>query len=301
MRRILLALVLVVAFLPTGCGAGEPGADGETPPTNPPASSPADLYEADATVLDDADGPKLCLGGVAESLPPQCAGLPLLGWDWRAVEGEETVAGTTWGDYRLVGTFDGEAFTVREAGPSEPDPGELGSERDFTTPCPEPDGGWVAADPSRVSEEAFDAGASAAQARPDFVALWVDYVGGDTSEELARRLMDGESVLKIMNVVVTDDVTGAEAAIRETWGGPLCVIQREGHTEQELAAIRDEAERFVQEDLGLRFTWSSDGDVGLAAEIGVVVDPGGAGQAALDERYGPGMVQLFPALTPVAG
>ena len=34
--------------------------------------------------------------------------------------------------------------------------------------------------------------------------------------------------------------------------------------------------------------------------MGVVVDPGGAGQAALDERYGPGMVTLYPALTPVA-
>jgi hypothetical protein len=39
----------------------------------------------------------------------------------------------------------------------------------------------------------------------------------------------------------------------------------------------------------------------LAAEVGVVVDPGGAGQTALDERYGPRMVKLFPALTPVAG
>jgi hypothetical protein len=45
--------------------------------------------------------------------------------------------------------------------------------------------------------------------------------------------------------------------------------------------------------------WSSEGGVGLAAEVGVVVDPTGAGQAALDERYGPGMVRLFPALRPV--
>ena len=45
-------------------------------------------------------------------------------------------------------------------------------------------------------------------------------------------------------------------------------------------------------------TWSQGGDVGLAAEVGVVVDPGGAGQAALDERYGSGMVTLYPALRP---
>ena len=45
--------------------------------------------------------------------------------------------------------------------------------------------------------------------------------------------------------------------------------------------------------------WSQGGDVGLAAEVGVVADPGGAGQAALDERYGAGMVELQPSLTPV--
>jgi hypothetical protein len=47
-------------------------------------------------------------------------------------------------------------------------------------------------------------------------------------------------------------------------------------------------------------TWSQEGPLGVgAAEVGVWVDPNGAGQAALDERYGPGMVRLFPALRPV--
>ena len=45
--------------------------------------------------------------------------------------------------------------------------------------------------------------------------------------------------------------------------------------------------------------WSSEGLFGKAAEVGVVIDPAGAGQAALDERYGPGMVKLHPALMPV--
>ena len=58
--------------------------------------------------------------------------------------------------------------------------------------------------------------------------------------------------------------------------------------------------RVVQDELGLRYLWSSGGETGQAAEIGVVVDPGGAAQATLDGRYGPGMVKLFPALTPVA-
>jgi hypothetical protein len=37
----------------------------------------------------------------------------------------------------------------------------------------------------------------------------------------------------------------------------------------------------------------------VAAEIQVVADPGGEGQAALDERFGPGLVRLLPALRPV--
>ena len=66
----------------------------------------------------------------------------------------------------------------------------------------------------------------------------------------------------------------------------------------ELVAIREEAERFIEE-LGLERMWSSEGLVGKAAEVGVVIDPAGAGQAALDERFGAGMVKLYPALAPV--
>ena len=112
-------------------------------------------------------------------------------------------------------------------------------------------------------------------------------------------MVDGEPVAKIMNVVVTGDVAETEAAIRKVWRGPLCVVQHEGKTQKELAAIRAEAERFIQEELGLEMTWSQEGDVGLAAEVGVVIDVDGAGQRAVDERYGPGMVKLFPGLRPV--
>ncbi len=294
MRPVVLAVALLpVAFL-AACGAGD---------SAPPGGShdPSQLYEADGTVLDDADGPKLCLGGIAESYPPQCSGLRLVGWDWNAVEGEESASGTTWGDFHLVGTYDGEVFTVAEARPSDPAVAAagFGGERNFTTPCPEPEGGWIPIDPSRISDESFAAGAAVAESRPGHVALWVDYVGDHTPEELDQLAVEGKPVLQIMNVVVTDDVAGTEAAISERWGGPLCVTQREGKTEAELMAIRQQAERLIVEELGLETTWSMDGDLGLAAEIGVVVDPGDAGQAALDERYGPGMAKLFPALVPV--
>ena len=68
---------------------------------------------ANATVLDDGDGPELCLGGVATSLPPQCGGPPVEGWDWSRVEHED-VSGVRWGSYQITGRFDGATFTVAE-------------------------------------------------------------------------------------------------------------------------------------------------------------------------------------------
>jgi hypothetical protein len=301
MRTLPAVALLFSALAVAGCGAGDPGpaGGGDEAPVTVPAVDPAQLLEGNGTVLDDGGGPELCLGGVAESYPPQCGGIPLAGWDWDAVDGEESASGTTWGDFHVVGTYDGEVFTVAEAGPYDPGAVADGGDRDFMTPCPEPEGGWVAVDPSRASDEAFGAGAEIAQALPGYVALWVDYAEDLPPEELDERAMAGDPVLQIMNVVVTEDAPGAEAAIREAWGGPLCVTQRDGRTEAELVAIREEAERFITEELGLETTWSMEGDIGLAAEVGVIVDPQGAGQAALDARFGPGMVTLYPALRPV--
>jgi hypothetical protein len=60
------------------------------------------------TVLDDGGGPEACLGGVMTSLPPQCGGTPLVGWDWADHEGEhETQAGVRWGGLLLTGPYDG--------------------------------------------------------------------------------------------------------------------------------------------------------------------------------------------------
>jgi hypothetical protein len=49
-------------------------------------------------------------------------------------------------------------------------------------------------------------------------------------EELAMN----DPTKLILNVRVTEDLAGAEAKLRETWGGMLCVSKAE-HTESELA------------------------------------------------------------------
>ena len=68
------------------------------------------------TVLQIADAaPQFCLGAVAESYPPQCSGPELIGWDWTAVDGEETAGDVTFGAYAVSGTWDGSALTVTGA------------------------------------------------------------------------------------------------------------------------------------------------------------------------------------------
>ncbi len=308
MQRLVLGVLIAAALWLTACGAGDPAGVGvstsrgdELPPTVA-TSDPAQLYEGDATVLEAEEGPMLCLGGAMPAIyPPQCGDLPVTNWDWAAVEGEESDMGVTWGDFHVVGTLEGEAFTVTEVGPSDPGEEDYGTYPDFTSPCPEPAGGWVDIEPGLASERDFERGSSRARRLPDFVVLWVRYVGNPTPEEMEQFDLEGKPYpQRIVNVIVTDDAGAAEGAIREVWGGPLCVTRREGHTEKELMAIRAEAERWLEEEVGLQMTWSQEGPLGRgAAEVGVWIDPGGAGQAALDGRYGPGMVRLFPALRPV--
>lgn len=76
-------------------------------------------------------GPQLCLRGVADSLPPQCGGLPPIGWDWAPVDGEEDASGTTWGEYTVTGRYDGTTRTVTDppvvAGQRRADDGETRS------------------------------------------------------------------------------------------------------------------------------------------------------------------------------
>ncbi|WP_146197319.1 hypothetical protein [Promicromonospora sp. AC04] len=87
--------------------------------TAPPTPSASGPVTAVATVLQEGDGPpELCLGGVAESLPPQCGGPEIAGWDWEAVEAD-SAQDTTWGEYTVEGTWDGETFRLTDAAPAE--------------------------------------------------------------------------------------------------------------------------------------------------------------------------------------
>ena len=149
MRRLLLA---AIALLLAGCAASDAPA--------PAAGARERRYQATATVLQNRDhGPQLCLTAIALSLPPACEGLPIPNWRWDQVQGEQTAGGTTWGRYRLVGTYDGATFTVTRAAlaPPERQPSHQEQFKHEPKPgCPEPAGGWQVPDPARRSERSLE-------------------------------------------------------------------------------------------------------------------------------------------------
>jgi hypothetical protein len=81
----------------------------------------------------------------------------------------------------------------------------------------------------------------------------------------------------------TGDLTAREAALRQVWGGALCVA-RQKYSEVELAAIRSEAEAMMRR-LGLQLQ-GSDTDVSRGT-INVAVTTATPEQlATLEKKYG---------------
>lgn len=283
---------------PTAPAADDPAPSTSAPGGAAPADPPAEeqRYTATAIVLESpAHGPQLCLGGVAESYPPQCGGPDLVGWDWDQVPGEESANGTTWGTYTVVGTWDGRALTLTQP-PSEPQPPEPSHDEDrFATPCPEPEGGWQVVDPSRTDDAAMQEAIGHANAQPDVGGVWLDQSINPAAREepIDEERMNDPSKL-VLNASFTGDLARHEAALREWWGGPLCVSEAR-FSRGELEDVRRE----VEAEVGDRMTYSALDEVRGRVEIGVQVDDGL--QQRMDERYGDGVVVVDAALRPVAG
>lgn len=290
---------LAALFVLAACGSetGEPAAEGT--PTQVPTEMPTEVpvprgpvtsvYAA--TVLDDGDGAELCLGGVMTSLPPQCGGPKLLGWDWSEHEGDyKDVSGTKWGDFAVTGTFDGRALTTTDAVPAnEFDAPEYEDSTDLTSRCPEPSGGWEVLDPATTTTTSQDVTMRAATRLDGYAMSWVDQsinpaYHSDDPHELEDKLND--PTLLVINVQVTGDPEVAEEALRETWGGALCVTQAR-HTERELGRIH-EAIRELPGVLGSSHGFDH-------VDAGVIFDDGSL-QAWADQEYGDGVVRLSPGL-----
>lgn len=286
MRYLPIWLAAGVLLL-AACGdATTTGSDAPEPLPSTPAVAAGEVEtRMTATVLDDGDGAELCLGGVAESYPPQCSGLKLPGWDWAAHEGHfEEANGVRWGDFHVVGTFDGTQLTPTRVTPAAQWQGPaLPEEPDLTTPCPEPEGGWRVVDPALTTLETRDRVFEAAARLEGYAGAWLD---GSRNPR-----PDDDPAQVIVNVKVTGDPAAAEAELRKVWGGMLCVTTAE-RTEAELTAIQEELSR-VDGVLGAH------GDaVHGRVELWVTYDDGTL-QAQLDERYGDGVVAVTSALRPL--
>ena len=292
MRRFGLLVVVVIA-LPLGCGSDPAEV----------VSSQADglQYSISTTVLESPEhGPELCVGGIAESYPPQCGGPPIVGWSWDEVEDEESANGTTWGEYALVGTYDGGSFSLTGR-PGPPVPPERRSDH-FTSPCPEPDRGWRVLDHELFGSDASEAASRYARSQPTFAGHWVDptinpkWRPGPYSYDEATAMELGDPAKQVLNFRFTGEVERHRSKLRELWGGPLCVSEAE-LTLAELTKL-EETVRAELEDDGVLILFSSVDEVHGVVGIGLLV-PDDELQKRFDGAFGEGVVEIDSAMKPV--
>lgn len=281
-----LLSIAMVTVVVAGCGSPSP-----TEPLAEASATPADpnqLYRTGGLVFElEGKGPKLCLGGANDTIPPGCESIDLVHWSWDDVEGEDETGGAVWGEFDLVGRYDGETFTVVKAGPL--DTGDPSQADAIDTPCTEPVGGWVATDQARASLEVAQEIQTEVSDDDDFVGLWLDYYNvppkGPTEED------PGDIIL---NVSFTADLERHEQELRELWGGPLCVTEG-GKTYKELREIQ---RTFDAAEFGLEGLWSDIDVTKNVVMFGVVIADEEALQQ-IEEQYGPGVVKIIPRLVPV--
>nr|WP_300046760.1 hypothetical protein [uncultured Nocardioides sp.] len=248
----------------SGSGAAADASSGEVPQPVPDGEVRTSGL---VMVIDEGDGPELCLGAVAESYPPQCSGPALADFDWGDV-GSEEASGVQWGSYALTGTFDGTTFTVTDAIPAALyDTMAAPEEEPLAAACDSP----TTTDTAKATPEDMDATLAAASALPTYASAWLT---GNT-----------------INVAVTEDAEGAEAELRKTWGGMLCVttVQR---TDADLNEVNQELQAALGEQLLTSGSTSPD-----SLDAQVVFDDGSI-QAWADATYGDGLVRISSALVP---
>jgi hypothetical protein len=216
---------------------------------------------------------------VLDSDPPQCCDLPVVNWDWNAVDGEMTRAGTTWGTWHLTGTYARDGFTLTEppAPPGSDDPAQFGdAASDFSPACDRPDGAGVPNGEDLWLQASLDA----RPVVPDEVAMWV------TQDPF------------VLNFVVRPGSgPAATAALRQSYAGPLCVVERDLPSEAELHALQGEVSDPEAHDALRPLGIWSDGRRGVVVAQVWVLTPDVTGYA--HDRWGD-RVELRQVLQPVS-
>lgn len=262
-----------------------PGACGEAEVTAAGASS-TQRYTATTMVLERNHGPQLCVGAIGMSLPPVGGGPNIVGWDWTTVP-HQSRSGVRWGDYRVVGSWDGSTLTLTEAATAvDRQTGTTADDKDdFSAPCPEPPGGWAPINDSLTTDDALNRATQVARRLDGHAGLWIDNRRAPDQEITPDG--PGRDLQRLVLVVATTtDVAATEAAIREVWGGALCVTQA-ARTEAELRRVQ----KAVFADVpGVLFVGVD--TVANQVEVGVLVATAEL-QQELDDTHGPGVVRLL--------
>ena len=268
------------------------------------ASVGQELYGYGTVLAKPGGEPVLCLGAVGQSLPPQCDGPPIVGWDWtNAPAGADIYNGYRWVDAYVVGTYDGTRFTLTRAPVSRADwtgPLPVDLRGTPTSPCPTPRDGWEIVDPAKATSTALDQAVTTVQRLPGFAGLRFDPASVGPTAAPGMTLSGGPSEASqspqstILTVWVAGDAAAAERAIRAVWGGMLCVATAP-RSDQELQALMNRVSgRFAE--LGML---SMDRDVATGVVRVVVIYGDGSLQRRLDADYGPGRVEVTSALKPM--
>lgn len=267
--------LLVLALAACGAPRLEAGSPGD------PSPSPGQRYEWSGTVLQSSEhGPELC-SIVAESYPPQCGGVRVAGWDWGEVDGEERSGGTIWGEFRVVGTYDGKTFTLTE----RPGPNRRSSEdTKISSACKKPAGGWERPNPDRAGDQEMQKAFEIATRDPDYAGGWLS----DAEKVDANGVQDLSTA--VLNFGFTGDLDRHEAEIRRIWGGGLCLVKRD-RTLAELQRVALDAHSYA-DSIGLEVRTSNANEVTWIVEIGVFFADAEA-QKKMDERFSGATVKLL--------
>ncbi|MFC5831934.1 hypothetical protein [Nonomuraea insulae] len=254
-----------------------------------PAASPR--YTASLTVLEGGGhGPQLC-SNIMQSNPPQCSGPDVVGWDWSKAA-HESLRGVKWGEYRVVGTWDGARLTLTEPPGAPVKPPEKEEGDVFASACPEPEGGWRPVDRAKATDQDMDAAIGRAKTAEDYANAYVDRLTPLPAHP--ERLTADDAENYVLNLRFTGDLAGREEWIRELWGGALCLSNAK-HTEAELLAIQRDLE---DETKSGKIVYSSAGNMANRVEIGVWVADEEL-KRRLEDRYGADMISIDGMLKPV--
>lgn len=254
-RRREVRRLLLLPLLLAGCAS------------SPDVAAPQEVrHTGSGTVLQSPEhGPHLC-ANVMDSLPPQCSGVPLAGFDWAEVDDEASANGTTWGDYAVTGRWDGTTLTLTE--PPRTRVARTSDGSRIEAGCDDPEAGGTGG----IGQDDMERTISSARAEAEHAGAWI--------------------AGSVLTLAFTGDVDRHEQRARTTWSGPLCVVKH-ARTLAGLRRIQNELSALDASPLQVHY--SSTLEFENVVEIGVVAVTE-AQQRDLDERYGEGVVRVDPLL-----